>query len=227
LITGCIAVGLLALIRTRFELALTVGNSMAPTLCNGDLLVIDKQAYESAEPKREDIVLAHYRGELVVKRVVGLPHEDVELKKGTLCVNGSVVPEHYLLDPDHLNIDRGMLCDNRFALLGDNRAVPPSVLTHGVVGQEQIIGKARLIIRLWPFRVSTATHSRAPDNLLSDKLSWGHPTPSLLFRTASSLQQRIRSRSGLDQVSIRSRWGFDECSVWFRSGDVHLLVRSW
>ena len=50
---------------------------MLPTLSHGDVLVVDKWAYAKATPQRGDVVLARCQGELLVKRIVGLPREEL------------------------------------------------------------------------------------------------------------------------------------------------------
>lgn len=138
---ACGSVFATLLLRTQFELALTLGDSMAPNLCDGDLLIVQRSAYRTADPQRGDIILARYRGELIVKRVVGLPHENVELRQGTLYVNGVRIPEQHWVRPGPLEIGRGKLCSGRFALLGDNRELSDQVVVHGVVGKGDIVGK--------------------------------------------------------------------------------------
>jgi signal peptidase I len=67
---------------------------MLPTLQSGDLLVIDKTAYRHSEPERGDIVVARYRDEFIVKRIIALPGEKVEMIKGRVYVNDTPLVEN-------------------------------------------------------------------------------------------------------------------------------------
>ena len=73
--------------RSTYRLTLVSGDSMLPTLRSGDLLLVNKRAYEQLEPNRDDIVVARYAGGLIVKRVVGLPGEELEVRGGRVFVN--------------------------------------------------------------------------------------------------------------------------------------------
>lgn len=79
LIGGAVLISLLLPLRIRFFLSLVEGESMVPSLRPGRVMLIDKFAYRNADPSREDIVIARYQEHLLVKRVVGLPGEEVEV----------------------------------------------------------------------------------------------------------------------------------------------------
>ena len=144
------AVGLCALLafRSRYELALVVGKSMLPTLNPGNLLIVDKNAYRLNEPARGDVVLAQYRNELVIKRIIALPGEQVEIKQGQLYINGIPREETHPVEPGLLNIERGTLFMGRFATLGDNRSVPQAQAIHPIISKENIVGKIVLALGL-------------------------------------------------------------------------------
>jgi signal peptidase I len=137
-------------VHSRLQLALVVGNSMLPTLTSGDLLLVDKWAYKKADPHRGDVVVIRYAKELIVKRIVGLAGEEVEVKQGTLYINGAPCPETYITEPGSLAIGKGRLLKERFASLGDNRAVSPALAIHPIVSKSDILGKVVCSVRLWP-----------------------------------------------------------------------------
>lgn len=141
---------LLVLGRTRFSLCLVQGDSMLPGLRTGDLLIVDKRAYRDAELKRGDLVVAKSGGELLVKRVVGLPGEELELRLGELYVNRVARAEYYPVEPGRLTLRRGRLFEDRYALLGDNRNVNVPTSVHAVVSKHQIVGRVVHWLRLWP-----------------------------------------------------------------------------
>jgi signal peptidase I len=141
---------LLFILRSWFRFSLTVGESMLPTLAPGDWLVVNLRAYQAANPRRGDIVVASHRSGFVVKRVVALPGEEVEVRRGGLFINGAPVAEDYRTHAGYLDIGKGRLAAGRFALLGDNRAVTREQSVHAIVGKEQIMGRVDWTFRLWP-----------------------------------------------------------------------------
>ena len=121
---------------------------MQPTLRSGDLLLVDKRAYRDVDPLRGDIVVARHGSEQWVKRIVGLPGEEIELKDGALLVNGHRVVEAHDVTPGPLEITKGRLFSGKFALLGDYRSVWPRKGVHGIVSKEDIVGKVILRVGL-------------------------------------------------------------------------------
>ena len=147
-----IALILIGLIfRSSYQLTVVSGDSMLPTLRSGDLLVVNKRAYQRLEPNREDIVVARYAGGLIVKRVVGLPGEQLEVKQGRVFVNGARVPEHYAISPGYLFVGGGKMFRGDYATLGDNRAIPPATAVHPIVTKADILGKVVFVIKARPF----------------------------------------------------------------------------
>jgi len=146
-----VAFALLAFgLRTQFRLVLVQGQSMAPNLASGELLLVSTGAYRKAPPARGDVVVARYHGELIVKRVVGLPGETVDARNGHVHVDGRPLWEPYPLAGGWLDIRPGFLIDGSYALLGDNRSLPPSVLVHAVVPEDRFVGKVVGSLHLWP-----------------------------------------------------------------------------
>jgi signal peptidase I len=127
---------------------MVLGESMLPGFRTGDILLVDTRLYRKSAPKRGDIVVARHRHELIVKRVVGLPGEDVEIRHGRLHLQGQRVREPYAIEPGLLNVGRGRLFDGKFALCGDNRAIPAAQVVHAIVSQPQIAGKVVFSLRL-------------------------------------------------------------------------------
>jgi signal peptidase I len=149
LLAGCGMIGLLLILRSHFCLTMAVGQSMWPTFNTGELLLVDKRAYQNADPLRGDIVIARHRKELIVKRIMGLPGEEVAVKNGVLYINNSSVIEDHAIEWGFLNIGKGKLFEGKFAILGDNRALPQARTVHAVVSKDQIVGKVVFSIRLW------------------------------------------------------------------------------
>jgi signal peptidase I len=135
---AALATVFLAILRTQFCFVIVEGESMAPTLRNGDLLLV-RRAVKS-EPKRGDIILGRLGRELVVKRVVGLPGEEVEVLHGSLFIDRKPMPEPYV-HPGALSVVRGKLRANHFAVMGDNRTLAATVAMQGVVSKQAIMGR--------------------------------------------------------------------------------------
>ena len=133
------------------------GNSMNPTLENGDNLWIDKFSYKFGDPKRFDIIVFPYKDSDVyyIKRVIGLPGETVQIAPdGSIIIDGTILKESY---GKEVIRDSGTACDpitlgkDEYFVLGDNRNDSrdsrwPDV---GNIHKDKIIGKA--VLRLSPF----------------------------------------------------------------------------
>lgn len=133
---------LLALARTQFRLVLVKGRSMEPTLTQGTVLLVHTGAFDNSPPARGDVVVARFREDFIIKRVVGLPGETIDARNGRVHVDGRPLAEDtYTVSPGNLEIRNGRLIEGSFALLGDNRSLPSTVLVHAVVPREQIVGK--------------------------------------------------------------------------------------
>lgn len=145
---GLACVGILFWLKSYLGFVVVDGGSMLPTFRPGDLLLVQKRTYQAHAPARGDIVVSRFRSEFIVKRIVGLPGETVEVVEGGVRVNGSPIPEHHPLRPGALTVRPGELFPDRFALLGDNRSGEDSLLFYAVVPRDAIVGKASLAVRL-------------------------------------------------------------------------------
>lgn len=139
------------------------GNSMSPTLENGDKLIINKIIYRIGDIERFDIIVFHAtEDEDYVKRVIGLPGDEISYKNDQLFINGEPVNEPFL-DP---TVKRGLVkFTNDFTLesitgkkiipegyifvMGDNRKDSYDSRHFGLIPIEKVIGKVAL--RYWPF----------------------------------------------------------------------------
>jgi signal peptidase I len=146
---GVIFLVTLFLIRTQYFISLVNGDSMQPGLPSGDLLIVHRTAYRNAPPQRGDIVVVRARTGLMVKRVVGLPGENVELRAGGLYINDQIMVEPYPVAPGWLSLGEGRLLEDRYAILGDNRSIAQSLSIHAVVSADHIVGK---VVRSIPNR---------------------------------------------------------------------------
>lgn len=120
--------------------ALISGQSMRPTLSSGQLVGINKLAYRFDLPRRGDIVELWTGSEFMVKRIVGLPGEQIALRDGKFCVNGAPLTEPYVQFRDFTAIAAGQLGPDCFLVAGDNR----SGTVIAVVNRNRIVGRVML-----------------------------------------------------------------------------------
>ncbi|HEY7348668.1 MAG TPA: signal peptidase I [Ktedonobacterales bacterium] len=103
----------------------TIPNAaMEPTYNEGQLVVIDTQAYASAKPKRGQIVIAQEppnSGQQEALRVIGLPGETVRLSETQTFINGTLLTEPFVLHRGTQQPQEVTLAADQYFLMGDNR----------------------------------------------------------------------------------------------------------
>ncbi len=125
------------------------GSSMNPTLQNGQYLIINNFSYYLNEPDRGDIIVfLHPNSDLnLIKRVVGMPGDHVEIRERTVSVNGVQLNEPYIqADPTYTG--DWVVPEDEFFVLGDNRNSSSDSHSWGFLPEGNIIGKALVIY--WP-----------------------------------------------------------------------------
>ena len=140
LLGSVLLVASVATLRSHYRLSMVIGTSMRPTLAAGDLLLIDRQAYASRPPARGDLVLVRRGTEFLVKRVVGLPGERVEVRQGAVWIDGRRGPGEERRCGS-LQIRSGLMRSGRYALLGDNRGAGGDEPVHVIASADQFAGK--------------------------------------------------------------------------------------
>jgi len=126
------------------------GSSMEPTLHHGEFLIVNKLAYKLGSPRVGDVVVFYSPGnpaEEFIKRVVGLPGDQVEISSGEVLVNGQVLDEPYIAAPP-LYHGTWTVPDSSLFVLGDNRNNSDDSHRWGAVAIDQVVGKA--IFVYWP-----------------------------------------------------------------------------
>jgi len=138
--------------QTLYEPVMIPSGSMEPALEKGDRLVVYRRAYVDRVPDRGDIVLFQWPGdpgENMVKRVVGLPGEEVVLAAGHVFVNGRPLKEPYVKTrPIREHPYGAELGPGEVWVLGDNRNHSEDSRDHGPLPLKQITGRAGYIY--WP-----------------------------------------------------------------------------
>jgi signal peptidase I len=127
--------------------------SMVPTLLVGDRVFVNKFIYRFTEPERGDVVVfesVNGGEEDLIKRVVGVAGDEVEVRNGTLLVNGEAREEPYLNRNLPFNDSYGPseVPEGHVFVMGDNRANSADSRVFGPLPIENIEGEA--FVRFWP-----------------------------------------------------------------------------
>ncbi|MAT43531.1 MAG: signal peptidase I [Anaerolineaceae bacterium] len=133
--------------------------SMKPTLQPGELLLVNKLAYRLGEPDHGDVVIFHYPGnpqEDYIKRIIGIPGDEILIQDGKVVVNGTELEEPYISAPPAY---RGSwkVPEEQIFVLGDNRNQSSDSHSWGFVPFENLVGKALVVY--WPVdQIKVLTH---------------------------------------------------------------------
>lgn len=132
-----------------------VGQSMDPALTNQDVVLINKCAYIFQDPKRYDIIAFKLKedteGYFSIKRIVGLPGEEVQIKNGKIFINGNVLndlPFEDLIMTEGLALDGVTLGADEYFVIGDNcnNSEDSRFVNIGNISEKEISGKVSLRI---------------------------------------------------------------------------------
>lgn len=152
LIAAVLAIALRSLV---VEGRIVPSESMLPAIHIGDYIMVNKVVYHFEEPQRGDVVIFHPPDKLnldddLIKRLVALPGDQVEVKDGLLYVNGQSQQEPYLNDEMHYNFGPVVVPPDSYFVMGDNRNNSfDSHRWNAWLTRDHLIGKALCIY--WPF----------------------------------------------------------------------------
>ena len=132
--------------------------SMVPTLMVKDRLLVNKFIYRFTEPSRGDIALFENQqggGDPLIKRVVGLPGDRLELRDGEVYIDGAPLEEPYLTRdacepglPKTCSFGPVTVPEGHYFMMGDNRTNSLDSRFFGPVPEDDILGEA--LVRFWP-----------------------------------------------------------------------------
>lgn len=132
-----------------------VGSSMSSTLENGDVLILNKFKYRFTDIKRGDIISLEYADtKYLIKRVIGLPGDNISIKNNNLYLNDELYVENYLDeglvydDFDLSTLGYETIPDDMYLVLGDNREDSLDSREIGLISKDEVIGKVSF--RIWP-----------------------------------------------------------------------------
>lgn len=131
------------------------GESMLPTLENGDYLIIDEISYKKIEPQRGEVIVFRYptnHKRFLIKRIIGLPGETITLEGSKVTIkqqDGSTLQlkEEYL-NGNFSTYGSWVLSEDEYFVMGDNRQNSSDSRTWGALDEDLIVG--RTFLRLFP-----------------------------------------------------------------------------
>lgn len=138
------------------------GNSMVPTLEEGNVVLVSKLSYLFKDIERNEIVTLKVNGKSYVKRVIGLPGEEIKYLKNILYIDDVPFNETFLgenIKTSGFTMDDickenecpdGKIPEDKYLVLGDNRPESEDSRTpsFGLVKKSDIKGK--VFFRIWP-----------------------------------------------------------------------------
>ena len=133
----------------------TVGDSMSPKLSNGDVVLVNRFAYNVTSPKRGDIIVFKPKGNenshYYIKRIIGLPGETVEIIEGSVYINGEKLKEDYTateINDVGIVSEKISLGGDEYFVLGDDRdkSEDSRMADVGNVKRSYIYGKAWFLL---------------------------------------------------------------------------------
>lgn len=159
---AAIAIAAVFLIRsTVVQPFLVSGSSMTPTFSDSDYLLVDQLTYRFRAPERGEVAVFRYHttpsdsSTYFIKRIIGLPGEEVRVRGGQVNIINSEHPQGFVLNEPYLtpgadtsgNVD-AVLGPDEYFVLGDNRSYSFDSRSWGELKRSDIVGLVRL--RLWP-----------------------------------------------------------------------------
>lgn len=145
-----------------FQLIRIEQTSMVPTFFSGEKVLLSKAALWFDEPKSGDIVVFYdiTSNQNLIKRVIGVPGDTIEIKDHAVYRNGTKLNEPYLRETMNGSMSEIVIPSGKYFCLGDNRNVSIDSRSIGPIAIDKILGK--VIFRFEGFTsVSSYDHSYA------------------------------------------------------------------
>lgn len=151
---------IISLVVTKFGFAHTIvpSGSMIPTIHVKDHLIINKIPMYYRDPHRGEIVVFHGEDMELIKRVIALPGDTIDIRNGKVYINDEVLEEAYLAEGTitkptvpgslfHYTYPY-TIPENQYFMMGDNRGNSKDSRAIGTINREAIYATANL--RIWP-----------------------------------------------------------------------------
>jgi signal peptidase I len=153
LIVG-LTVGTFIVVPRLVQVVRVQGDSMTPTLLDGQLLLISRLPYRFQSVQHGDIIVFKSLQDpeiMLVKRVIGLPGESVSIRNGHVFIGSKSVPEPYVIDGGGTGFGPLTVKPDMIFVMGDHRTVSNDSRAWGLLPEGNILGRAELSI--WPPRL--------------------------------------------------------------------------
>jgi signal peptidase I len=150
LIVGLAMIAVVVLPAT-IQIVRVQGDSMTPSLLDGQLLLVSRLAYRFHAVNHGDIIVfksPESPDTILVKRVIGLPGENIALKQGRLFLDSHAITEPYVMDGDRSGFGPLGVKKDMLFVMGDHRTVSNDSRSWGLLPQNNILGRAEFSI--WP-----------------------------------------------------------------------------
>ncbi len=131
---------------------------MQPTIYKGDRIFVDKTIYLKNKPKRGDIILFKYPEDPKkhwIKRIVAFGDETIEIKDGTILINGHLIDQENIKNHSYTNIGeygvnekKTLIPKKHYFVLGDNSNKSLDSRFWGFLPEQNLIGKVTTVY--WP-----------------------------------------------------------------------------
>lgn len=133
------------IVLTMVRVSVVNGHSMDTTLYDTERLIVSRVSYLTKNPQRGDIVVAStdkLEVDYIIKRVIGVPGDKVELKNNQFYINGEKLDESYIKEPMKNNENNTWeLGEDEYFLCGDNRNNSLDCRVLGPLKKSDIFGK--------------------------------------------------------------------------------------
>ncbi|MGF7010549.1 signal peptidase I [Lachnospiraceae bacterium PF1-22] len=122
-----------------------VSTSMDPTLKKESILVSNRLSYRKNSPKRGDVICFYENGQIVVKRIIGLPREEISFVDGYVYIDNQLLEEPYIKDSVETHSTEVFnVPEDHYFVLGDNRenSLDSRFEVTTYIPEEDILGRA-------------------------------------------------------------------------------------
>jgi signal peptidase I len=131
-------------------------HSMEPNFYEGQFVLVNKLAYRLGTPHRGEVLVFHNPSNVkedYIKRMIGLPGDQVEVVGDTILINGEELPQPYAhnLNPEGSNYGPIIVPDSSLFVMGDNRPRSSDSRAIGPIDESLVVGRAWL--RIWPLNL--------------------------------------------------------------------------
>lgn len=124
--------------------------SMLPTIKPGDHLIVNRLPYYYRDPLRGEVIVFEYGKDHLIKRVIGVPGDQIEIKNDEVYVNGQALDEsNYISEKMKTYLFTGsdikfpyIVPEGYYFVMGDNRLNSKDSRVFGPIKREMIIAKA-------------------------------------------------------------------------------------